>query len=94
MQTSSWDYFGYRIPASVKLITEWPQSKQAPTFSIPHGDEITVLYTTKEKKERKKRPAVSFSFPRRVIKAYFSLPSAFQIWMSGFFEECCVKDLG
>ena len=28
--------FGSEIPMSVKIITEWPQSKQTPTFSISH----------------------------------------------------------
>lgn len=70
-------------PGSVKLITEWPKSKQAPTFPIPHRDEITVLYTTKEKKQRKKRPVVSFSFPRRVIKAYSPYPLFFKFGRQG-----------
>ena len=43
--------FGSEIPMSVKIITEWPQSKQTPTFSISHWDKITSLCTTEKKKK-------------------------------------------
>lgn len=78
---------------SVKIITEQPQSKQAPTFSILHWDEITLLYTTK-KKERKRKACCQFLFPQGSYKSSHSLLSAFQIRMLDFLEEFYIKNLG
>lgn len=60
---------------SVKIITKWPQSKQTPTFSISHWDEITVLCTT-EKKKKNLRLSVS-PFPEGLWKLFFSFSLSF-----------------
>lgn len=62
---------GSEIAMSVKIITEWPQSKQTPTFSISHL--LNICCVQLKKKTNLKVGALS----QRGCEIFFSLSLCF-----------------